>query len=120
MVPLFPRVRELLDQAWDEAPDGAKHVIRRYCDSETNLRTRLHNMIRRAGYEPWPKAFINLRASCRTDLERLYPKHVCNRWLGHGSAVAERHYLMDTDEEWARAAQVDDYGPESLFCLRAQ
>jgi hypothetical protein len=48
---------------------------------------------------------------CRTDLERLYPKHVCNRWLDHGSAVAERHYLMDTDEEWTRAARVDDFQP---------
>ncbi len=113
MVPLFPRLRVLLNEAWDLAPEGSSYVIRRYRDTESNLRTQLDRLIRRAGYVPWPKAFMNLRASCRTDLERIYPRHVVNRWLGHGSAVAERHYLMDTDEEWNRAAQVDDFVPTS-------
>jgi hypothetical protein len=57
---------------------------------------------------------VNLRASCRTDLERIYPQYICNRWLGHGSAVAERHYLIDIQDEWTRATEVDDFGPSSF------
>ncbi|WP_417750008.1 tyrosine-type recombinase/integrase [Rosistilla oblonga] len=111
-VPLFPRVRTVLDNLRAQAGAGI-HVITRYRDSEQNLRTQLHRVIRRAGIEPWPKAFMNMRASCRTDLERNYLHHTVNKWLGHGSAIAERHYLMNTHEEWSRAVETDDFEPAS-------
>lgn len=46
---------------------------------------------------------MNLRASCRTDLQERFPDHVINTWLGHSSRIAERHYLQTTDAHWERA-----------------
>ena len=48
--------------------------------------------------------FINCRSTRRTELQRQYPNHVINKWLGHSSAVAERHYLQVTKDDWADGA----------------
>lgn len=53
--------------------------------------------------EPWPKLWVNLRASCRTDVEEEFPTHVCNAWLGHSKAVADKHYLRVKPEYIAKA-----------------
>ena len=104
--PIFPELRPLLDAAYDEAPDRSLHCVRRYQGSETNLRTQLHRILGRAGIVPWPKAFVNLRGSCRTDLQEHFPDHVINTWLGHSSRIAERHYLQTTDGHWEKATQL--------------
>ena len=39
----------------------------RLTDPTTNLRTTFMKLIARAGYEPWPRLFHNMRASCATD-----------------------------------------------------
>jgi len=59
--------------------------------------------VERAGVKAWPKMFVNLRSSRRTELQEQYPDHVINAWLGHSGAVAAKHYLQTTDEHWARA-----------------
>lgn len=56
-----------------------------------------------AGVKPWPKLWNNLRASCRTDLSKRFPSHVCNAWLGHSDDVAHESYLMVTDDFWKEA-----------------
>jgi hypothetical protein len=48
---------------------------------------------------------VNLRSSCRTDLQEHFPDHVINTWLGHSSRIAERHYLQTTDGHWEKATQ---------------
>lgn len=101
--PIFPELRPLLDAAYHVAPDKAVHCVRRYRGAETNLRTQLHRILARVGIVPWPKTFVNLRASCRTELQERFPDHVINQWLGHSSRVAERHYLQTTDAHWERA-----------------
>ena len=103
--PIFPELRKLLDAAYDLAPDGSIHCIGRYRGNETNLRSQLHRILGRAGIVPWPKAFVNLRASCRTDLQERFPDHVINTWLGHSGKVAERHYLQTTDTHWLKAIE---------------
>ncbi|WP_197451613.1 tyrosine-type recombinase/integrase [Rosistilla oblonga] len=101
--PLFPELRPLLDAAWDLAPERAVYVIRNHRDAEANLRSQLNRIIESAGLVPWPKAFVNLRASCRTDLEQRFPGHVCDAWLGHSSKVAAKHYLQVRPSDWADA-----------------
>tara|TARA_R110002049_G_scaffold2750_3_gene21832 strand:+ start:21858 stop:23072 length:1215 start_codon:yes stop_codon:yes gene_type:complete len=101
--PIFPELRPLLDAAWTIAPTGARHVVSRYRGRESNLRTQMHRIIESAGLKPWPKTFVNLRASCRTDLEDRFPGHVLDTWLGHSAAIANRHYLQTTDAHWERA-----------------
>lgn len=101
--PIFPELRPLLDAAYNEAPEGAIHCIRRYRGNAANLRSQFLRMLDRAGVKAWPKLFMNLRSSCRTDLQERFPDHVVNSWLGHSSRVAEKHYLQTTEAHWDRA-----------------
>jgi integrase len=100
VVPLFPELRPYLKDAFD--PEKV-HCINRYRDSNSNLRTELLRIIKRAGVEPWPRLFHNLRASRQTELTDHYPAHVVAAWLGNTEKVAERHYLKVTDEHFQRA-----------------
>ncbi len=111
-VPIFPELRPHLEAAFNEAqsqlgrpPSGTDHVITRYRDSNANLRTQMNRIIRRAGLEPWPKLFQNLRASRETELAEDYPMHVVCAWLGNSERIAARHYLQVTDEHFQRATE---------------
>jgi len=104
-IPMFPELRRHLEEVFDQAPEGSTYVITRYRDSNTNLRTQLNRIIRRAGLEPWPKLFQNLRSTRHTELERKHPSHVVCAWIGNSRAVAAKHYLQVTDEDFAEATQ---------------
>jgi integrase len=104
-VPLFPELRAVLAEAFDLAPEGAVHVITRYRDTNSNLRTQLMRMIRRAGLTPWPKLFQNLRASRETELAAQYPLHVVCAWIGNTEMIAAKHYLQVTEDHFRRAAK---------------
>jgi len=69
-----------------------------------NLRTTFEKIVRRAGLEPWPRLFHALRASCETDLAREYPITTACRWIGNTVAVASRHYVQVTEEDFRRAS----------------
>ncbi len=93
IVPLFPELREELDAQYELAMsrDGAeKYVINRYRCTESNLRTTFLKIVERAGVAAFPKPFMALRASRRTELERTgrFPNHVLNDWFGHSGAIA--------------------------------
>lgn len=105
LIPMFPELRPLLLEAFEEACEGDEYVIARYRSANSNLRTQLHRIIRRAGLEPWPKAFQNLRSTRETELAEEYPIHVVCKWIGNTQAVAATHYLQTTDEHFARAAR---------------
>ena len=79
--------------------------ITRYRDTEANLRTTFGKIIDRAGLTRWPKPFIALRASRRTELERSkrFANHVLNDWFGHTGAVAETFYLQTTEDDYSEA-----------------
>src|ERR1700752_3560623 len=71
--------------------------------TETNLRTRLHRIIRDAGLEPWPKSFVALRSTRRKELEDQFPSHEVNAWMGHVQPSAAEHYLQVTEAHFATA-----------------
>ena len=104
-IPLFPELKPLLEEAYHAAPDGAIHVIRRYRDTNQNLRTQFQRILRRAGVDPWPKLFQNLRASRETELAADYPAHVVAAWMGHSVIVSAKHYLQVTDSDFDKAVQ---------------
>lgn len=83
IIPLFPELRPFLEAAFEEAPEGAEYVIGRYRDTNKNFRSRLERIIRRAGLEPWPKLFQNLRSTRQTELEETLPSHVVCKWIGN-------------------------------------
>ena len=86
----------------------SEYIITRYRHTEQNLRSRLHRIADRAGVERWPKPFICLRASRRTELERTgrFANHVLNDWFGHSGAIAETHYLQTTEADFDLAGDL--------------
>jgi integrase len=103
VIPLFAELRPHLEQAWAESAPDAEFVITRYRDAAANLRTQFERIIKRAGLKPWPKLFQNLRSARETELAREYALHTACEWIGNSQAVAARHYLQTTDEDFARA-----------------
>ena len=104
MIPIFTKLRLYLEEAFEAAEEGVEHIIGRYRDSETNLRTQLHRYIRKAGLEPWQRAFHQMRASCQTDLERHHGLHAAAAWLGNSPSVAAEHYLSVHPDAFAAAS----------------
>jgi len=104
MVPLFPELQTILQDAFDRAPEGAEFVVNRYRDTSANLRTHLNRIINLAGLTAWPRLFNAMRASRATELAAQYPAAICTAWMGHTQAIAEAHYHMVRDEDYARAA----------------
>lgn len=105
LVPMFPEVAEHFQRVFDEAESGTLHVITRYRNPASNLRTQFGRYITAAGLEPWPKPWQNLRVSRATELADLYPSHVCAAWLGHSEKIADAYYRQVTEDHFARAAQ---------------
>lgn len=103
-VPIFPELRPCLEEAFTLAPEGTVYVINRSRNPNVNLRTSFLRIIRRAGLEPWPKLFHNMRASRETELAEEYPQHVVCKWIGNKAGVAQDHYLQVTDEHFRRGA----------------
>ena len=95
---MFPELRPFLEEVFDQAEPGTGCVITRYRDTNSNLRTQLQRIIRRAGLKPRPKLFQNLRSTRQTELEELFPSHVVCAWVGNSKPVAAKNYLQVTDE----------------------
>ena len=114
LIPLFPELREQLEALLldENTPEGSEYVITRYRRKNSNLRTRLEKIIKRAGLKPWPKPFQNLRSTRETELAEEYPLHVVTAWLGNSEPVAAKHYLQITDEHFQRAANALQKGDE--------
>ena len=68
-----------------------------------NLRTQFLKIIRRAGLQPWPRLFHNLRASCETDLMKDHPIHAVTEWIGNTPSIALKHYLQVLESDFAKA-----------------
>jgi len=105
VVPIFPELRPLLMQAFEEAEPGTEYVITRYRTTGVNLRTQLMRILARAGLKPWPRLFQNLRSSRETELTQSFPLHVVTAWIGNSQPIAMRHYLQVRDSDFEQAAQ---------------
>ena len=115
IIPMFAQLRPQLEEAWEMAEEGQIHVIPEHLYlpaangprgwNGCNLRTTLQKIVDRAGLEPWPRLFHNLRASCESDLAREYPITTVCKWLGNTVSIAARHYIQVTDSDFQKAAQ---------------
>jgi len=110
VVPLFPELLAELESLFTLVEPGLSipadsYVIQTYRSTETNLRKTLHRIADNAGIERWPKPFMALRASRRTELERSgrFANHVLNDWFGHSGAVAETYDLQTTEDDYSLA-----------------
>ena len=107
-VPMFPELKSLFQNAFDMANTGDVYCITRYRDNSTNLRTQMYKIISRAGLEPWPKTFQNLRSTRETELFKMTNgnvKAVCS-WIGNSPAVAMQHYAQVTEADLQEAAKM--------------
>jgi len=116
-IPLFPEIRHHLERAFDLASEGAVYVVdERFRKAamgpggwmNANLRTTFEKIVRRAGLQPWPRLFHNLRASRETELVKQFPVQVVTSWLGNTPRVAVQHYLMVREEDFERAVAGSD------------
>jgi integrase len=107
-VPMFPELKLLFQDAFDEAKEGDVYCITRYRDTSSNMRTTLYKIITGAGLEPWPKAFQNLRSTRETELFKMTNgnvKAVCS-WIGNSPEVAMQHYAQVTEADLQEAAKM--------------
>ena len=107
-VPMFPELRPLFQDAFDRAREGDVFCITRYRDKGTNLRTQLTKIVRRAGFEPWPKLFQNCRSTRETELFKMTNgniKAVCS-WIGNSPKIALEHYAQVTEADLQEAAKM--------------
>ncbi len=98
--------RPVVSHIIDWYPVGTEFIITRYREANQNLRTQLTKIIKRAGLEPWPKLFHNLRSTRETELAETYPLHVVCAWIGNSQPIAAKHYLQVTDDHFSQAAGV--------------
>ena len=102
IIPLFPELKPLLEQAFDAAPEGSVNVIK-HCKGTKNYRKGLKEIILKAGLLPWPKLFNNLRSTRETELAKTYSLQAATAWIGNTTKIALGHYLQVTDDEWQNA-----------------
>jgi integrase len=113
VIPLWNELRPHLEAAYKELlvdfdPEAKKiseqPIIRRYRDSNTNLRTHFCRILKRAGVPRWPKLFHNLRATRETELiVEIKDIHAVCAWIGNSPEVALRHYAQVRAEDRQRA-----------------
>lgn len=112
MVPMFPELRPLFQDAFDQAPEGTIYCLHQYKGQWSNLGVHMARIIRRAGLEPWPKLFQNLRSTRETELFRMTGgnvKAVCS-WIGNTPGVAMQHYAQVTEADFNEAAKMSIIG----------
>jgi len=112
-IPIFPEILPYLQDVFDEAKPGSKYVITRYRAKNSNLRTQMQRIIKRAGLKSWPRLFQNLRASRETELATEYPLHIATAWIGNTARIAERHYLQIPDSFYEQAILSDKVTSEA-------
>ena len=103
---MFPELKPLLEQAFNDAPEGSINVIR-HCKGTKNYRKGLKEIILKAGLLPWPKLFNNLRSTRETELAKNYSLQAATAWIGNTPKIALGHYLQVTDDEWQNATITD-------------
>jgi integrase len=104
-VPLFPELRPFLEACFRAKNKDSEWVISRIRNPKTNLRTQMQRILKRAGIKPWPKLFQNLRSSRQSELIKVHSMEVACEWIGNTPAVALKHYLQITDEDYEKALE---------------
>jgi hypothetical protein len=115
VIPLFPELRPYLEEAFEQAKPGVEYVLGPHYRNDAtnvNLRSRLLDIIWRAGLKEWPKLFQNMRSSRETELADAFPAHVVCAWIGNSEPVAAKFYLQVTDEHFVRAVSPSEHSED--------
>ncbi len=109
-------LRPIRDEAFEIFGGRDEYVVAapRYCAAantalgwkNSNLRTEMTRILRRAGVSRWQRLLHSMRASRQTELQRAFPLHVVCYWLGNSPRIAQQSYLLVTEDDFAKAAGV--------------
>jgi integrase len=110
LVPIVPRLRRVLEECFDIAPEGSTLIVPQFQDMRANLRTHSRRIIERAGLTVWAKPFQNMRSSRETDWLSRHPVASVAKWMGHSPVVSMRHYAQALPEHF-RAAVAEGKEP---------
>ena len=100
-----------LEEQYELAEPGNPFVIVTKRSKNSNLRRRFKKIVGRAGLQPWPKLFQNMRASRATELVKDFPEHVVTAWMGHSKRIAQKHYLQVTEDDYKQASSNPTQNP---------
>lgn len=104
-VPLFPEIRPFLEACFRAKDRHPEKVIRRVRCNKNNLRTQMRRILEQAGIQVWPKLFQNLRSSRESELMKVHGVELACKWIGNTPAVATKHYLQVTEDDYAKALE---------------
>ena len=106
VAPIFPELAGPFREAFEAAEAGAVHCCPQYPANFAGQMYRkvILQALALAGVDPWPKLFVNLRATRASELVERFPAHVAAKWLGHSPKIALKHYLMVTEAHFVRAS----------------
>jgi hypothetical protein len=80
------------------------------------LSSWIQKVATRAGVKLWEKPFQNCRSSRDTELRKIFPEYLVNRWIGHLQQVAEAHYTQvlssDFTDAYALEKEVQEFAQE--------
>ena len=112
IIPLFAELRPILMDLRAATPADSEYILPREILQSNNLRTQARRIIRRAGIEPWPKTFHNLRASRESDLMKKLDIATAAKWMGNTPEVAARHYAVATNyaQDFFNATEAPQWG----------
>jgi site-specific recombinase XerD len=109
-VPLFPKLRPILLDAFDRAEPGSVSIVPNRGITATAVRNSLDRLCLKCGILPWPKPWQNMRSSRETELlDAGFPIHTVCAWLNNSPAVALRHYAQITKDHIRRAVVGEGY-----------
>lgn len=105
VIPLWPELRPLIEKVIKRAAADQVLLLPSFLPGY-NPHTHFVRLIERAGLNPWPKVWQNLRSTRETELLKDFPIHVVCGWIGNTERIARRHYLQITDADFDQATGV--------------
>ena len=120
-VPLFPELERRFQEFYDTLPEGcedlifpAESTIPPTISPKKSLSSWIKKVANRAGVELWEKPFQNCRSSRDTELRKIFPEYLVNRWIGHTQQVAEAYYTQILPSDFINAHNAEKDGGKTV------
>ena len=112
-IPLWPALERRFLDFMEVVPDGTELAFPNLSQlSGTAIVKRANSALVAGGVKPFPRFFVNCRASCDEDLFEVHPQRKVEKWLGHSAKVASEHYSRYRQRQDAHGVEA----PEPEWC----
>ena len=112
--PLFPELERRFQELYDTLPEGCddlifpeESAIPPVISPKKSLASWIQKVANRGGVDLWQKPFQNCRSSRDTELRKMFPEYLVNRWIGHTQQVAEDHYIQNLKNDFIDACTAE-------------